>query len=67
MSVMNPVGDSMFSKKIRDLMIEQDISLQKLADTSVLPFETYVTSIIKSKGPQGVYCLSACTGTGCYS
>ena len=30
----------MFSKKIRDLMIEQDISLQKLADTSGVPFET---------------------------
>ena len=27
----------MFSKKIRDLMIEQDISLQKLADTSGVP------------------------------
>lgn len=37
----------MFSKKIRDLMIEQDISLQKLADTSGVPFEHYVTSIIK--------------------
>lgn len=58
----------MFSKKIRDLMIEQDISLQKLADTSGVPFETLRNIYYqKVKDPQGVYCLSACTGTGCYS
>lgn len=30
----------MFSEKIRELMIEQDMSLQKLSDTSGVPFET---------------------------
>ena len=49
----------MFSKKIRDLMIEQDISLQKLADTSGVPFET-LRNIYYQK-------VKACTGTGCYS
>ncbi len=30
----------MFSEKVRELMIEQDMSLQKLSDTSGVPFET---------------------------
>ena len=58
----------MFSKKIRDLMIEQDISLQKLADTSGVPFETLRNIYYqKVKDPKVSDCLSACTGTGCYS